>query len=102
MHLPFVWRLRVDFTFFGRRNGNLSAEEAFEGSALSCLLLLDSRLKTPFRCFEGEPGGLGAGNGTSGGLFSPSSLGRGSDTLGCFSRIGDTTSEDEGPASSTG
>ncbi len=75
MRLLFVCRLICDFTFFGRRNGNLSTEEVFEGSPLSCLLLLDSRLKTPFRCFDGEPGGLGIGNGTSGGLFSPSSLG---------------------------
>lgn len=92
MHLPFVCRLTWDFAFFGRRNGSLIAEEDFEGSPVSCLALLDIRLKTPFRCLDGELGVAGTGKGTSAGLFSPSSLLRGANKLGCFSWTGETTS----------
>ena len=93
---PFVWMLMVDLAFFGRRNGNFSAEETFEGSPLSCFPLLDIRLSTPCRLLDGELGGLGAGKGTSVGLFSTSSSSWKTDRFGCFSR----TSGVEGSVSS--
>ena len=90
-----------DFTFFGRRNGSFSAEETFEGSPLSCFPLLDiRRLRTPCRLLDGELGGLGAGKGTSVGLFSVSSSWN-TDRLGCCSRTLDITSGLEGSVSST-
>jgi hypothetical protein len=91
MYLPLVCRLTWDFAFLGRRNGSLSAEEDFEGSPVSCFVLLDSRLKTPFRRLDGEAGGAGAGKGTSAALFSPLSLFRSADKSGCFSWTGETT-----------
>jgi hypothetical protein len=101
IRLPFVWMLMWDLTFFGRRNGSFSAEETFEGSPLSCFPLLDIRLSTPCRLFDGELGGLGAGKGTSVGLFSVSSSSWKTDRLGCFSRTPDMTSGLEGSVSST-
>ena len=97
---PFVWMLMVDLAFFGRRNGSFSAEETFEGSPLSCFPLLDIRLSTPCRLLDGELGGLGAGKGTSVGLFSISPSSWKTDRLGCFSRTPDMTSGLEGSVSS--